>query len=65
MEDRNIDLGETRGISRKIDELGRITIPMEYRKELNINADDRQWLEMYLLDDGIFIKKKKIMYKGE
>lgn len=65
MEDRNIDLGETRGISRKIDELGRITIPMEYRKELNINADDRQWLEMYLLDDGIFIKKKKFMYKGE
>lgn len=65
MEDRDIDLGETRGISRKIDELGRITIPMEYRKELNINADDRQWLEMYLLDDGIFIKKKKFMYKGE
>ena len=65
MERKEVDTGETKGISRKIDELGRITIPMEYRKELDINADDREWLEIYLLDDGIFIKKKKFLYKGE
>ena len=59
------NLGDTKGISRRIDDVGRIVLPMEFRKELNINADDKEWLEMFLLEDGIFIKKKKFLYKGE
>lgn len=50
-----IDLGNTKGIKRKLDNLGRITLPMEFRKELNVN--ERDTFEMYLLDNGIFVKK--------
>ncbi|MGN1326534.1 MAG: AbrB/MazE/SpoVT family DNA-binding domain-containing protein [Clostridia bacterium] len=50
-----IDLGNTRGVSRKIDELGRIVLPIEYRKELSLNVKDS--VEMFLLEDGIYIKK--------
>lgn len=34
------------GIIRRIDELGRIAIPKEIRRALNINADDP--IEMYI-----------------
>lgn len=59
----NLNLGNTKGISRKIDDLGRIVIPMEFRKELGISAEDREWLEMFLFEDGVFVKKKKFLYK--
>ena len=52
---QEVDLGKTKGISRKIDDLGRITLVKEFRDILNINIKDR--VEMYLLQDGIFIKK--------
>lgn len=52
----NIDLGNTRGIKRPLDNLGRIVIPKEFRKELNFNEDDE--LQVFLLDDGIYVAKK-------
>lgn len=65
MQNIDVSLGDTRGISRKMDNLGRVTIPMEFRKELNINEDENPWIEMFLLNEGVYIKKKKFMYKGE
>ncbi|MBQ9298714.1 MAG: hypothetical protein IJ223_06830 [Clostridia bacterium] len=61
----NIQLGDTKGISRKMDDLGRIVIPSEFRKELNINEDENPWIEMFLVNDGVYIRKKKFLYKGE
>lgn len=43
------------GIVRKIDELGRIVIPMEIRKELNINIKDR--MEISKEGNSIILKK--------
>ena len=63
----NIDLqlGDTRGVSRKLDELGRATLPIEFRKELGLNEEEKPWVEMFLVNDGIYIRKKKFKYKGE
>lgn len=61
----DIQLGDTRGVSRKLDELGRATLPMEFRKELGLNEEEKPWVEMFLVDDGIYIRKKKFKYKGE
>lgn len=61
----DIQLGNTRGISRKLDELGRITLPIEFRKELELNEEEKPWVEMFLVNDGIYIRKKKFKYKGE
>lgn len=40
---------------RKIDELGRIVLPIEIRQCLDIKEKDS--LNIFLKDDGIFIKK--------
>ena len=63
----NIDLqlGDTKGISRRIDTLGRATIPMEFRKELGLNEEEKPWIEMFLVNDGVYLRKKKFIYKGE
>lgn len=63
----NIDLqlGDTKGLSRRMDVLGRITIPMEFRKELDLDETEKPWVEMFLVNDGIYIRKKKFKYKGE
>ena len=42
---------------RKIDELGRIVLPIEIRKSLDIQ--ERDSLEILLKDDGIFLKKEQ------
>lgn len=42
---------------RKIDELGRVVVPMEIRKILDIKEKDS--LGISLVDNGIFIKKEK------
>lgn len=44
-----------RGIVRKIDELGRITIPMEYRKA--IGASEKERLGMYVENDILHLFK--------
>lgn len=51
----HIDLGNTRGLTRNLDELGRIVIPKEFRQELNLRQKDK--VEIFLLQDGIYIKK--------
>lgn len=43
------------GIVRKLDELGRIVLPIEIRKNLNINIKDQ--LEISTNNDKIIIKK--------
>lgn len=40
---------------RRIDELGRIVLPMEIRKGLDIKEKDP--LEIFIKDNGIFIQK--------
>ena len=42
---------------RKIDELGRVVVPIELRKIFDIK--ERDSLEITLNDSGIFIKKEK------
>lgn len=43
------------GIVRKVDELGRIVLPIELRRTLNI--EERDALEIYVDDDRIILKK--------
>ncbi len=43
------------GIVRKVDELGRIVLPIELRRTLNIAEKDE--LEIYVDEDSIILKK--------
>jgi len=43
------------GITRKVDELGRIVLPIELRRTLDIEVKDA--LEIYVSDDSIILKK--------
>ena len=60
-----IDTGTTKGIARKLDSVGRITLPIEFRKELDMLSDEKEWAEIFLLEDGMFIKKKEFKYKNQ
>ena len=55
MEEPN--LGETLGIIRQFDDLGRICIPKEIRKSLDIKDYDAA--EIFATQRGIFIRKKE------
>ncbi|AIY81119.1 transcriptional regulator, AbrB family domain protein [Clostridium botulinum 202F] len=46
------------GIVRKMDDLGRVVIPMELRRNLNIAVKDP--LEIYVEGDNIILKKHNI-----
>ena len=52
---RKVNVGETKGMIRKIDELGRIVIPKEFRKTLGIKTNDP--VEIFMVKDGLFLKK--------
>jgi AbrB family looped-hinge helix DNA binding protein len=43
------------GIVRKLDDLGRVTIPQSLKKRLRISTGDL--LEVFLLEDGVLFKK--------
>ena len=43
------------GIVRKVDELGRVVLPIELRRNLNIN--DKDPLEIFVDDETIILKK--------
>ncbi|MBR5468383.1 MAG: AbrB/MazE/SpoVT family DNA-binding domain-containing protein, partial [Firmicutes bacterium] len=43
------------GIVRKVDELGRIVLPIELRRSLNIDIKDS--LEIFVDEDKIILKK--------
>ena len=45
------------GIVRKVDELGRIVIPIELRRTMDIDLRDS--VEIYMDGDRIVLKKKK------
>lgn len=61
----NINIGETRGVIRKIDELGRVTLPKEFRDTLELEEKDE--IEIFLLKDGFYIRKIQKLedYKNE
>ena len=48
---------QSTGIVRKLDSLGRITLPMELRKSFDIG--EREPLEIFTEEDKIIIKKYK------
>jgi bifunctional DNA-binding transcriptional regulator/antitoxin component of YhaV-PrlF toxin-antitoxin module len=50
-----INLGNTRGLKRKMNGEGRVTLPREFRKELDIADDDE--VTIFLLKNGIYIEK--------
>lgn len=52
---KQVDLGETKGIKRKLEDLGRVVLPKEFRESLKLNKNDE--VEIYLLQEGIYIKK--------
>lgn len=43
------------GIIRKIDDLGRIVLPIELRRTLDVSTQDE--LEIYVVDDQIILQK--------
>lgn len=43
------------GIVRKVDELGRVVLPIELRRNLNINEKDS--LEIFVDDERVILKK--------
>lgn len=43
------------GVVRKIDELGRFTLPMELRRKMNIEVGDP--LEVFVDDESIILRK--------
>ena len=54
---KKINVGETMGVKRRIDPLGRIVLPSEFRKELGIKEGEE--VEMFLIPDGIYIRAKE------
>lgn len=51
-----IDTGNTMGITRSIDELNRVVIPMEILKEQNLRS---RKVYVFPLKDGVYIKFDK------
>ena len=54
---RVINTGETIGVKRSFDGLGRIVVPKEFRDELDMQLGET--VEVFQVKDGIFIKKIK------
>lgn len=52
---------KTTGVVRRIDELGRIVIPKEIRKNLRINEGES--IEIYVDEDNVILKKFSILNK--
>ena len=52
---KKINIGETRGLIKQIDKLGRMIIPKEFRDTLGLKEKDE--VEIFLLKDGFYIKK--------
>lgn len=50
-----ITMVKSTGIVRKVDELGRVVIPIELRRNLGI--DDRDGLEIFVEEDQIILKR--------
>jgi len=55
----DIDKSELRGMVRRVDSLGRILVPKEYRTELALEKDVR--IDIAVLEDGMLIRP---LYEG-
>lgn len=64
-ERKTVDVGETMGMIRSVDELGRFVIPIEFRNALDIVAEEKPKVEAFLLEDGIFVRPAKFKYKKQ
>lgn len=53
---KTIEVNDT-GISRKIDEVGRIVIPSDLKKRMGVSNGD--YVEIYLTEDNQVLLKKK------
>ena len=52
-----VNTGEVIGIKRKLDTLGRVVIPVEYREAFNLK--EKAEVEIFMIENGIFIKLKE------
>ena len=50
-------------ICRQIDELGRLVIPVDLRKQYGLKPGDKVWFTTY--DDGILIHSEDYIYKND
>ena len=50
-------------ISRQIDELGRLVIPIDIRKQYGFKPGDMVWFTAY--DDGILIHSENMRYNDD
>ncbi|MDF2907155.1 MAG: transcriptional regulator, AbrB family [Herbinix sp.] len=53
-----------KGIVRKIDELGRITLPMEFRRSFGIKVKEQAPIGMYIVDGEIHLVKVEGEFRG-
>ena len=49
--------GEVMGIKRKLDTLGRVVIPIEYREAFKL--EEKAEVEIFMVKNGVFIKLKE------
>lgn len=49
--------GEVMGIKRKLDTIGRVVIPIEYREAFKL--EERAEVEIFMVKNGVFIKLKE------
>lgn len=49
------------GIIRKVDSLGRVTLPKEMRRLFQLGKDD--WVEMLATDEGILLRVPNVEVK--
>lgn len=52
-----VNTGEVIGIKRKLDPLGRLVIPVEYREAFNLK--EKAEVEMFMIENGVFVKLKE------
>ena len=50
-----IEVGQSGGIVRRVDDLGRIVLPKEFRQRLHIHTDDA--IELKLCENGLYLEK--------
>lgn len=53
-----------KGIVRKLDDLGRITLPMEYRKSFDIKVKEQAPIGIYIKENVIRLHMKKEKFIG-
>lgn len=52
-----VNTGEVIGIKRKLDTLGRLVIPVEYRESFKL--EEKAEVEIFMIENGVFVKLKE------